>query len=91
MHRILSHWGSGFTFYGVMAFTPSTPAMAVATVTITFRMIFQVFLLIFIMFNVLIVYNSFPTSKHGHTFTHSSGSITPFPFRSGLRSRCPQT
>ena len=34
--------------------------------------------------------HSFVTSKHGQAFTHSSGSISPFPFRSGLKSRCPQ-
>ena len=35
--------------------------------------------------------NSAFTSKQGHAFTHSSGSISPFPLRSGLRSRCPHT
>ena len=32
---------------------------------------------------------SFPTSKHGHSFVHSIGSTSPFPFTSGLKSRCP--
>ncbi len=41
--------------YGVIAFTPSTPAMAVATVTITFRMVFRVSLLIFMMFVFLVL------------------------------------
>ena len=27
--------------------------------------------------------------KQGQALIHSSGSISPFPFRSGLRSRCP--
>ena len=31
------------------------------------------------------------TSKQGHALIHSSGSISPSPFRSGLRSRCPHT
>ena len=35
--------------------------------------------------------NSFATSKHGHCLIHSSGSISPFPFKSGERSRCPHT
>ena len=35
--------------------------------------------------------NSLATSKHGHCLIHSSGSISPFPFRSGERSRCPHT
>ena len=30
-------------------------------------------------------------SKQGHCFTHSSGSISPLWFRSGLRSRWPQS
>lgn len=34
---------------------------------------------------------SLTASKQGHCFIHSHGSIVPFPFRSGLRSRCPQT
>ena len=41
--------------YGVIAFTPSTPAMAVATVTITFKMVFRVSLLIFMMFVFLVL------------------------------------
>lgn len=31
------------------------------------------------------------TSKQGQALSHSSGSTTPFPLRSGLRSRCPVT
>lgn len=34
---------------------------------------------------------SWAALKQGHCFIHSCGSITPFPFRSGLRSRWPQT
>ena len=34
---------------------------------------------------------SLTASKQGHCFIHSRGSMMPFPFRSGLRSRCPQT
>ena len=35
--------------------------------------------------------NSAFTSKHGHALIHSSGSISPFPLRSGLKSRWPHT
>ena len=35
--------------------------------------------------------NSLDASKHGHCLIHSSGSISPFPFKSGERSRCPHT
>ena len=35
--------------------------------------------------------NSSFTSKHGHALIHSSGSISPFPFLSGLRSLWPHT
>lgn len=41
--------------YGVIAFTPSAPAMAVAKVTMTFRMVFRVSLLIFMMFVFLVL------------------------------------
>lgn len=47
--------------YGVIAFTPSTPAMAVATVTITFRMVFRVSLLIFMSVCVFSSFRPFPT------------------------------
>ena len=33
---------------------------------------------------------SVEASKQGHCLSHSCGSMTPLPFRSGLRSRCPQ-
>ena len=35
--------------------------------------------------------NSLDASKHGHCLIHSYGSISPFPFKSGERSRCPHT
>jgi hypothetical protein len=35
--------------------------------------------------------NSARTSQHGHCFLHSFRSIFPFPFLSGLASRCPIT
>ena len=49
--------------YGVIAFTPSTPAMAVATVTMTFRMVFRVSLLIFMMFVFLVLPSLVPTGR----------------------------
>ena len=41
--------------YGVIAFTPSAPAMAVATVMMIFRMVFKVSLVIFMMIGVLVL------------------------------------
>ena len=46
-----------------------------------------------LLFVECIFFQTFPQSvsalKQGQALIHSSGSISPFPFRSGLRSRCP--
>ena len=51
------------------------------------KLYFLSLIIILLIYKYYLLYFSFETSKLGHCFTHSSGSISPFPFKSGLKSR----